>query len=203
MAGSRFRTPESATPAPLSAYGRSKTQAEARVRTALNSALIVRTSALFGPWGGEDFVSLALRMLAAGQILPAPDDLVVSPTYVPDLVHATLDLLIDGEAGIWHLANRGATTWLDLTREAARRTGIDDTTLERCSVESLGLSAARPPYSVLDSERAWLLSSLDDALGRYSLERKAHAEDVFATRHQEAAAALPLLLRRVHSRGVA
>ena len=29
----------------------------------------------------------------------------VSPTYVPDLVHASLDLLIDGEHGLWHLAN--------------------------------------------------------------------------------------------------
>ena len=39
------------------------------------------------------------------------DDVVISPTYVPDLTHAALDLLIDGEGGLWHLANQGAVSW--------------------------------------------------------------------------------------------
>ncbi|RDC63494.1 dTDP-4-dehydrorhamnose reductase [Adhaeribacter pallidiroseus] len=31
------------------------------------------------------------------------EDLIIAPTYVPDLVHACLDLIIDEEKGIWHL----------------------------------------------------------------------------------------------------
>ncbi|MGI4881446.1 MAG: hypothetical protein ACRYG4_28625 [Janthinobacterium lividum] len=38
----------------------------------------------------------------------------MSPTYIPDLVDATLDLLIDGEVGVWHLSNPGRVSWLEL-----------------------------------------------------------------------------------------
>src|SRR5205807_1956944 len=32
------------------------------------------------------------------------------PTYIPDLVNACLDLLIDRECGVWHLTTGGAIT---------------------------------------------------------------------------------------------
>jgi dTDP-4-dehydrorhamnose reductase len=32
----------------------------------------------------------------------------ISPTYIPDLVDACLDVLVDGEAGVWHLTNGAA-----------------------------------------------------------------------------------------------
>ena len=68
---------------------------------------MVRTSAFFGPWDKHNFVTLALEALGnAASRSRAAGDLTVSPTYVPDLVHACLDLLIDGEAGIWHLSQR-------------------------------------------------------------------------------------------------
>jgi hypothetical protein len=31
-------------------------------------------------------------------------------------VNTSLDLLIDGERGVWHLANAGAVTWAELLR---------------------------------------------------------------------------------------
>jgi dTDP-4-dehydrorhamnose reductase len=46
-----------------------------------------------------------------------------TPTYVPDLVTAPLDLLIDGERGLWNLANEGATSWFDFACEAADACG--------------------------------------------------------------------------------
>jgi dTDP-4-dehydrorhamnose reductase len=36
----------------------------------------------------------------------------MSPTYVPDLVNAALDLLVDEEKGIWHLCNDGLVSWV-------------------------------------------------------------------------------------------
>ena len=35
-------------------------------------------------------------------------DATISPTYAPDMLKVALDLLIDGETGIWHLANLGS-----------------------------------------------------------------------------------------------
>src|SRR5256885_10419504 len=104
---------ESDSVAPLNIYGASKVLAEKKVLEILPSALVIRTSAFFGPWDEYNFVTIALRTLALGQSFRAAADAIVSPTYVPDLAHAALDLLIDGEQGIWHLANSGETSWYD------------------------------------------------------------------------------------------
>ena len=153
--------------APLNAYGRAKADAEGRVLAALPAALVVRTSAFFGPWDEYNFVTLALRALAAGREFAAAGDQVVSPTYVPDLVHASLDLLIDGERGVWHLANDGAVTWAGLARAAAAAAEIEATTLVAAATADLDLRAPRPRYSALGSERGVLLPPLADALERY------------------------------------
>lgn len=162
---------ESDTVAPLNVYGRSKVLAEERVLTANPSSLVIRTSAFFGPWDEYNFVTIALRCLEAGHNFVAASDAVVSPTYVPDLVHASLDLLIDGEYGLWHLANKSAIAWDDLARLAAARAGVDASRIESRPTRELGLAAPRPTYSVLGSKRGAMLPCLDNAMSRYFDER--------------------------------
>jgi dTDP-4-dehydrorhamnose reductase len=163
------RTPyvESTTVAPLNVYGGSKAAAEARVLAALPGALVVRTSAFFGPWDRYNFITGSLRALASGERIMAAEDTLISPTYAPDLAHACLDLLLDGADGIWHLANVGAISWADLARQAAEMAGLDASGVVGCAMADLGLAAPRPRYGVLGSERAALLPALDDALQRY------------------------------------
>ena len=163
---------ESNAVAPLNVYGRSKVEAEVRVLKAHPSALVIRTSAFFGPWDEYNFVTIALRHLTAGQTFVAAEDSVVSPTYVPDLVHTTLDLLIDGESGLWHLANKSAIAWAELARLAASIAGVDASRVEARPTRELGFTAPRPTYSVLGSERGMLLPSLDNAISRYFDERQ-------------------------------
>jgi dTDP-4-dehydrorhamnose reductase len=151
----------------LNVYGESKAAAERAVLTADPSALVVRTSAFFGPWDEHNFVTRSLRALASGREWTAADDAFVSPTYVPDLVDASLDLLIDGESGIWHLTNNGAVTWAELARRAAARMALDPSRVLGCPQDGLALVARRPGYSVLQSRRAFLMPSLDHALDRY------------------------------------
>lgn len=158
---------ESDTPNPLNVYGRSKLDAERAVLTNHPGALVVRTSAFFGPWDGYNFVTQALDALERGDAFVAASDLTISPTYVPDLVHACLDLAVDREAGIWHLANQGELTWAGLARRAAELAGVDAATLEAKPAAEFGFTAARPAYSSLHSERGALLPALDDALRRY------------------------------------
>ncbi|WP_250125736.1 family 1 glycosylhydrolase [Chroococcidiopsis sp. CCMEE 29] len=158
---------ESDTVAPLNVYGRSKAEAEERVLKACPSALVIRTSAFFGPWDNYNFLTIALRTLAAGHPFLAAEDATVSPTYVPDLVHTSLDLLIDGECGVWHLANPGAIAWADLACLVAQQAGLDATRVCPVPTHTLGLAAPRPSYSVLGSERGVLLPSLENAIARY------------------------------------
>ena len=157
--------------APLNVYGASKADAERRVLDALPSALVVRTSAFFGPWDEYNFVTAALRSLARRCAFAAADDAFVSPTYVPDLANAALDLLVDGERGLWHLANEGETTWAELARLAARQAGLDTSLVEGRPTSSFALAAPRPLFSVLSSERAAVMPSQESAICRYLAAR--------------------------------
>jgi dTDP-4-dehydrorhamnose reductase len=163
------RTPyaESARVNPLNVYGKSKAAAEAEVLDILPTGLVIRTSAFFGPWDQYNFVTLTLDALRQGQQVRAVDDAFVSPTYVPDLVHASLDLLIDGEEGIWHLANGGAVTWAEFGRQAAEAAGLDPDGVIGVPISELELPAPRPRFSVLGSERGTLLPPLGSALQHY------------------------------------
>ncbi len=161
---------ESSSAAPLNAYGRSKYEAEQQVLRIMPEALVVRTSAFFGPWDKYNFVTNAMQSLINRQPFQAAGEYKVSPTYIPDLVHACLDLLIDGESGLWHLANQGAVSWYELAHQAARLAKLDTALLQYATEQDLLWQARRPKYSVLSSERGCLLPSLDDALERYSRE---------------------------------
>ncbi|MEB3311782.1 MAG: family 1 glycosylhydrolase [Snowella sp.] len=160
--------------APLNVYGHSKVLAEKKVLQTYPQSLVIRTSAFFGPWDEYNFVTIALRHLSVGDRFIAAEDTVISPTYVPDLVHASLDLLVDRESGLWHLANKGSSdgiSWADLARLAAKQAGISVNSLVALPSEALGLAAPRPTYSVLGSDRGELMPDLDCALSRYLNEK--------------------------------
>jgi dTDP-4-dehydrorhamnose reductase len=155
---------------PLSAYGESKLEAERRVLAHAPDALVVRTAAFFGPWDAHNFVTLALAALQRGDRWAAASDQVVSPTYVPNLCGVTLDLLVDGERGVWHLANRGSVSWSEFAQLAAEAAGLDVSRVDAVPGAALGQVARRPRQAVLGSERGWPMPALDDALSRYFAE---------------------------------
>ncbi|HYJ85506.1 MAG TPA: SDR family oxidoreductase [Pyrinomonadaceae bacterium] len=163
---------ESDPTSPLNVYGRSKAEAEARVLAEFSHTLIIRTSAFFGPWDSFNFVHAVLETLSKGKAFVAADDITISPTYVPDLVNVALDLLIDGEHGIWHLANSGAVTWAELARLVADKAGYNAALIGSRSSDSLGFIARRPLFTPLSSERGNFMASLEDGLDRFFQDRK-------------------------------
>jgi len=145
------------TPAPACEYGRSKAEAEARLMSVDADALIIRTSAFFGPWDRHNFLFNTIEQLKRGEDVFASEKTIVSPTYVPDLVHAALDLLLDEETGIWHLTNQGAVSWNELARAVADRAKLD---LGRIIVPDNDVRAD----TSLTSKRGVLLRPLDMAI---------------------------------------
>jgi dTDP-4-dehydrorhamnose reductase len=158
---------EADVPSPLNVYGASKADAERRVGALLPGALIIRTSAFFGPWDEHNFLAGVFRRLDEGGSVTADVDSIVSPTYVPDLVHATLDLLIDGEQGLWHLANGGATSWYDFAVQAAALSGRTVERIRPARAADVWGAARRPAYSALTSARATLMQPLHQALAAF------------------------------------
>jgi dTDP-4-dehydrorhamnose reductase len=163
---------ESDSVAPLNVYGKSKAKAEEYVLERDPSALIIRTSAFFGPWDKYNFVNNVLSSLQNQQFFKAANDVYISPTYVPDLVNVSLDLLLDNEHGIWHLANQGETTWASLALDVAKLGKVDSNLVTQVPLADFNYPAKRPQYSVLSSEKAILMPSLKDSLRRYFFETK-------------------------------
>jgi dTDP-4-dehydrorhamnose reductase len=153
--------------APLNVYGVSKAEAEKHVLDSHPGALVIRTSAFFGPWDEYNFITVGVRTLRQGRSFLAPNDLTMSPTYVPDLVNITLDLLIDGASGVWHLSNGDAVTWAGLLSRAAELARVDPAWVQARPSAELRFAARRPSYSALGSSRSSLMPCLEDALGRY------------------------------------
>ena len=158
---------------PLNIYGASKAKLEEQLR-ALRNTLVIRTSAFFGPWDRHNFLATMVREFLEGHPVAAAADTIVSPTYVPDLVNATLDLIIDGETGIWHLANQGEITWYEFAMRAAMRAGLDPAFIIGKPMLEMELPAPRPRNSALTSERGTLMPDLDDAINRWWNAVKSH-----------------------------
>ena len=83
------------------------------------------------------------------------DDQIGSPTYAEDLAGGLLDLLDRGGRGLYHLANRGAASRLELARFALwTHAGLADLEIQPVKTVDFPLPAQRPLYTVLDCARA-------------------------------------------------
>jgi dTDP-4-dehydrorhamnose reductase len=157
--------------APANVYGLSKARAEQHVLAALEDALVIRTSAFFGPWDKYNFAWNTLEALARGEPVRAGRNTSVSPTYVPDLCHATLDLLVDGEKGIWHLANQGKLSWHEFATHVAEGAGYDTSLV-------LPIEDA-PANTALTSSRGLMLRPIEQAINDYLGSVGERAEEPF------------------------
>jgi dTDP-4-dehydrorhamnose reductase len=102
--------------------------------------------------------------LAVGEFPPTLPPGTTSVSYVPDLIHAGLDLLIDGESGIWHLANQGETTWTGFADRMAASIDVACPPLARLEDAT---------NTALTSIRGFMMPSLDSAIGRFIRDRPA------------------------------
>ena len=153
--------------APRNVYGHSKAQMERYIGGLGGRHLVVRTAAFFSPFDEANFAVHLARSLIRGERFAAAEDYVVTPTYVPDLCDASLDLLIDGETGIWHLSNEEAVSWSDFGARIACGLGHDPALVAGVPGHRIGWRAKRPRASAIASERGALMPSLQSAIDRF------------------------------------
>ena len=168
--GNRTTYAESDAPAPLNVYGESKWRMEQAVARLPGEHLVVRTAAFFSPHDPHNFAAAVIDRLRRGERFAAAADCFVSPTYVPHLCEATLDLLIDGETGVWHLSNGELVSWAQFAARISRACGLDEGMIDFVSGDELGWRAIRPPSSALVSERGAVMPALSQAIERFARE---------------------------------
>jgi dTDP-4-dehydrorhamnose reductase len=154
-------------PNPINNYGRSKAEGERRVLAAGGKVLIIRTATFFSPHDAGNVAVEILDELGHGRLPSAATDIFMSPTFVPDLVDAVLDLLIDGETGIWHISNPACLSWFEFAQMLARKAGFDPEMVVGMTAEELGWRAPRPRQVTLGSVRGAMLSEVEPAVERF------------------------------------
>lgn len=162
---------EADLPRPLSIYGASKRAGERAVLDALPSALVVRTSWLFGPWG-DSFVTRLLGWARGRDSLTIVDDQYGRPTYAPALADALLVLahrMIAGgvSGGLLHLAGETALSraqQAQIILDAARTRGGPWARVIPVPSSAHPTAARRPLNAVLDCT---LATGMGIALGSF------------------------------------
>ncbi len=159
---------ESDVTAPLNIYGVSKARADSVLLAGAGRILVVRTASFFSPYDTQNFAVRLVTSLRAGRIFQAAGDCITSPTYVPDLVRATLDLIIDDETGLWHLANGGALSWADFAVGIGTAMALRTDLVDARSATAMGWTARRPRHVPMSSERGLIMPSLTSAMERFA-----------------------------------
>ena len=156
--------------APLNAYGRSKAAAEQAIAGLPGQHLIVRTAAFFSPFDDHNFAVHVVRALSQGRRFAAASDQVVTPTYVPHLCDAVLDLVIDRADGIWHLTNGEALSWAEFATCIARSCHLDSGLIDAVPGTTLGWRAERPAFVPLSTAKGQQLPDFSEALEWFAVE---------------------------------
>ncbi|HEY9160488.1 MAG TPA: dTDP-4-dehydrorhamnose reductase [Desulfomonilia bacterium] len=136
---------------PINAYGRSKLKGELAVVSGMKNYMIVRTQWLFGE-NGPNFVDTILKLARERGSIDVVNDQFGSPTYSSDLSKA-IRLLIENDArGIFHICNRGKTSWFEFAKKAVELCLIP-ASVNPVSTEGFPRPAKRPANSILSTKK--------------------------------------------------
>ena len=142
---------------PLNAYGRSKLAGEEAVRDACPTAVVLRTSWVYGP-AGRNFLRTMLDLATTRDEVRVVDDQHGAPTAAADLADAILAIAAadPGRAGLYHLTASGETTWYGFAAAIFagwRERGHQVPRLMPIASADYPAAARRPANSRLDCSR--------------------------------------------------
>jgi dTDP-4-dehydrorhamnose reductase len=141
---------------PLGAYAVSKLAGELYAQAYLDTALIVRTSGVFGPGGlttaRGNFVEMMLRMAGSGQPIRMVEDHFASPTFAPYLAARTADMVERGLSGVFHAGGGSPISWFNFANMIFAVAGLQPA-LHRTSEREYRTPARRPKYSPLSNAK--------------------------------------------------
>ena len=168
---------EDSVPRPGGVYAASKLVGEWFARDAPQH-YVLRVESLFGGvYKLGSSIDRIAEALEAGQPAPVFVDRIVSPSYVFDVVAATMHLLRSrAPVGLYHCVNTGAGTWLQVGQEIVRQLHVTST-LQPVAMAELRLRAPRPRNGALSNEKLRLagfdMPTWQSAIERYLAPRLA------------------------------
>jgi dTDP-4-dehydrorhamnose reductase len=144
-------------PNPRSIYALSKLAGEYAALAYCSTALVVRSSGLYGLHGsaskGGNFVTRMIARAREQGALRMVADQRLNPTFTADLAAALIGAAGEGATGLLHLTNSGACSWHEFTVEIMRNASID-VPVEAAQTRRAAGAASRPINGVLARPRA-------------------------------------------------
>lgn len=166
-------------PNPLNVYGQSKLEGEEVVREIMDNYIIIRTSWLYGRYGGN-FVKSIQDMALKKETLSIVYDQVGTPTYTKDLARAIINLMESVPSGIYNFSNEGVCSWYDFAYEIlsiSEKQGHIHKLKKLLPIpsEEYPTAAKRPAYSILNKSKykettSKVIPHWKDALQRFLSE---------------------------------
>lgn len=164
------------TPAPKSAYGKTKYEGENFVKEFVKEHFIIRTAWLYGD--GHNFVKTMLKLSENHDTLSVVKDQIGSPTSAAELARMIHYLEPTDNYGTFHGTCEGVCSWADFADAIFARAGKNVTVNHVTTEEYKKMnpnSADRPAYSVLDKYMLRLttdfrMADWQDALDVYMKE---------------------------------
>ena len=151
---------------PVNHYGLSKLAGEKMVRKTNPDSIIIRPGLVFGmenPSNIENWISMAEQKKEIGVL-----DNYISPIYAPDLAEATIELVLKGVTGVYHIANSGYATQEIFVKTVLGLSGISDPPVVRADKNLHSMFKATVPHN------ATLLTSKYEQVMKHPLR---HWED--------------------------
>ena len=114
---------------PVSVYGKSKLAGEVAIRAVGLPHFILRTSWVYGAYG-KNFLKTILRLAAERDMLRIVGDQVGAPTSSESIANAVVQLVAvwkptqENQTGIYHLTNKGATSWYGFSCEIVNQYNV-------------------------------------------------------------------------------
>ena len=146
---------------PLSVYGKTKLAGEKAIQLTSSSAVILRTSWVYGETG-NNFMKTMIRLGKERESLGVVSDQRGCPTYSRDIARATISVIeqmtsdpesFKGQQRIYHLCGSGEATWHGFAKEIFHQVNEYETlvlkTLNAITTEDYPTPAKRPPNSVM------------------------------------------------------
>lgn len=132
---------------PLSVYGKSKSDAEEKIKDILDDFFILRISWLFGK-NGNNFVKKMLKLSETNSEISVVSDNIGSPTYTKDLATLICDMIYTEKYGIYHVTNEGFCSWAEFAAKIFELSG-KETSVKGVLSMDYPQSAKRPLNSRL------------------------------------------------------
>jgi dTDP-4-dehydrorhamnose reductase len=146
---------ENDTPAPKSAYGKTKLAGEQKIQSIWDKHQIFRIAWLYGT-KGKNFVKsirkAALSKSEQNETLKVVNDQIGTPTYTIEVCRQILHTINHPLYGVFHCTCEDFCTWYDFASEIINAAKIK-VNLEPCKTEEFPRPAPRPHNSVLENSR--------------------------------------------------